>query len=255
MARRKRVYHKPELRDPKFDSPLVGRLISRVMIDGKRTHVLDIGQGPTVVMLHGASGNLRDFTFSLTDKLKNRYRIIAFDRPGLGYSEALSAAGDSPQEQARHLAKVLDAKRVRKALIVGHSFGGSVALTPRGIVGRIVGKLFEPDQTPNGYLEYVGVDLTLRTPVIRANTRQINNLKGHLQVMSVQYPSVRVPVEILHGEADDIVPASVHAQGMHALLPDSRLTLLPETGHMPHHAQPGATVATIDSAAKRSGLR
>ena len=37
MARRKRVYTKPEKRDPKFDSPVVGRLISKVMKDGKRS--------------------------------------------------------------------------------------------------------------------------------------------------------------------------------------------------------------------------
>jgi len=283
-------------------TPALGDII---MIDGKRTHVLDIGQGPAVVLLHGASGNLRDFTFSLTDRLKDRYRIIAFDRPGLGYSEALTAAGDSPQLQARHLAKVLDSKGISKAVVVGHSFGGSVAmawalerpdqvaavvtlggavmpwpgklsswygiassgfgsaaivpvavaLTPRSIAGRVVSNLFKPNPPPDGYLEYIGVDLTLRTPVIRANTRQINNLKGHLQVMSEQYPSVRIPVEILHGDADDIVPPSVHAEGMHALLPESRLTLLPETGHMPQHSQPEATVAAIDRAALRGGLR
>ncbi len=37
MARRKRVYHKPDNRDPKFDSPLVGKFISKVMKDGKRS--------------------------------------------------------------------------------------------------------------------------------------------------------------------------------------------------------------------------
>ena len=108
---------------------------------------------------------------------------------------------------------------------------------------------------PEGYVDYIGVDLTLRTPVIRANTKQINGLKENLQAMSQQYPSLRIPVEILHGEADEIVPAPVHANGIHALLPNSRLTLLPDTGHMPHHAQPEATVAAIDRAARRGGLR
>ena len=37
MARRKRVYHKPDRRDPKFDSELVGTLISKIMRDGKRS--------------------------------------------------------------------------------------------------------------------------------------------------------------------------------------------------------------------------
>ena len=37
MARRKRIYAKPDRRDPKFDSPVVGRLISKIMRDGKRS--------------------------------------------------------------------------------------------------------------------------------------------------------------------------------------------------------------------------
>jgi small subunit ribosomal protein S7 len=37
MSRRKRVFHKPDRRDPRYDSPLVGHLISKVMRDGKRS--------------------------------------------------------------------------------------------------------------------------------------------------------------------------------------------------------------------------
>ena len=37
MARRKRVYRKIERRDPRYDSSLVGKLISKVMLDGKRS--------------------------------------------------------------------------------------------------------------------------------------------------------------------------------------------------------------------------
>ena len=37
MARRKRVYNRPETRDPRYDSPVAGKLISKVMHDGKRS--------------------------------------------------------------------------------------------------------------------------------------------------------------------------------------------------------------------------
>ncbi|MBT8043726.1 MAG: 30S ribosomal protein S7 [Verrucomicrobiae bacterium] len=37
MARRKKVYNRPETRDPRYDSPVVGKLISKVMRDGKRS--------------------------------------------------------------------------------------------------------------------------------------------------------------------------------------------------------------------------
>ena len=37
MARRKRIYEKPDTRDPRYDSPVVGKLISRVMREGKKS--------------------------------------------------------------------------------------------------------------------------------------------------------------------------------------------------------------------------
>jgi small subunit ribosomal protein S7 len=37
MARRKKVYNRPETRDPRYDSAVVGKLISKVMRDGKRS--------------------------------------------------------------------------------------------------------------------------------------------------------------------------------------------------------------------------
>ena len=54
-----------------------------------------------------------------------------------------------------------------------------------------------------------------------------------------------VTVEIVPGTADRIVPHTVHAEPMAALLPHARLTLLDGVGHMPHHAAPGETIAAI----------
>lgn len=274
-------------------------------VDGKRVHYTDTGRGPAVVLLHGASGNLRDMTFDLADRLDNRYRVLAFDRPGLGYSDAINTRGESPQEQARHMADVLDQLGIDRVIVLGHSYGGSVAMAwalerpdqvagvvslagatmpwPGGlgawypIAGSAIGgatvvplvinsvdvsdadsigaRLFRPNALPDGYIEYVGVDLTLRSSVIRQNARQINRLKRNLQVMSEVYPSIEIPVEVLHGTADGTVPAAVHAQPMAALLPNAELTLLPGIGHMPHHAAPGDVVSAVDRVSRRSGLR
>lgn len=109
----------------RLETPPLGTF---AQVEGKRVHYTDNGRGPTVVLLHGASGNLRDMTFDLADQLDNRYRVLAFDRPGLGYSEAINARGESPQEQARHMAGVLDQLGIDRAIILGHSYGGSVAM-------------------------------------------------------------------------------------------------------------------------------
>ena len=46
-----------------------------LMVDGRGLHVEVAGTGPDLVMIHGASGSLRDLTFSLRDRLTDRYRL------------------------------------------------------------------------------------------------------------------------------------------------------------------------------------
>ena len=104
-------------------------------VDGLPVHAKVIGNGPDLVLIHGASGNLRDFTFDFAQRLSDRYRVIMFDRPGMGYTARLPGArgawnprGESPQEQAALLQKAADKLGVESPIVLGHSFGGAVAL-------------------------------------------------------------------------------------------------------------------------------
>jgi pimeloyl-ACP methyl ester carboxylesterase len=101
-----------------------------VLVNGKQVHYHLSGpeNAPAVVLIHGASGNLRDFTYSLAPELAKEFRVLVFDRPGLGYSENLHASGESPQEQARHLADATIKIGVEHAVLVGHSYGAAVAM-------------------------------------------------------------------------------------------------------------------------------
>ncbi|MEM6308379.1 MAG: alpha/beta fold hydrolase, partial [Pseudomonadota bacterium] len=112
--------------------PPIGQFVE---IDGVRLHYTDQGSGQAIVLIHGASGNLRDFAFDLAPELAKSHRVIAFDRPGLGYSERATPAYDniwtsqaeSPQEQAALLIAATRALGVKQPIVVGHSFGGAVA--------------------------------------------------------------------------------------------------------------------------------
>lgn len=98
-------------------------------IEGLRVHYAEKGEGPPVVLIHGASGNLRDFTFSMTDALAARgFRAIAFDRPGFGYTDRPKALGEEPTTQARILAAAARAIGADRAIVAGHSYGGAVAM-------------------------------------------------------------------------------------------------------------------------------
>ncbi len=113
-----------------------------VEIDGTRVHYVEAGTGPTVVLIHGASGNVNDWTFDMIDRLSDRYRVIAFDRPGLGYTDMIGRNAQAA-DQARLLADAAAVLGAGRPIIVGHSYGGAVALAwalerPEDLSGLLV---------------------------------------------------------------------------------------------------------------------
>lgn len=275
-----------------------------VTVDGLRVHALVAGTGPDLVLIHGASGNLRDFTFSLIPQLTDRYRIIAFDRPGMGWSDALPDADDSPAAQAAHLRRAADLLDVQNPIVLGHSYGGAVAIAwaldnrdtkalvmvsaasmpwegsiwfMHNIMGNPVGArtivplitafagnataesavrdIFKPDTMPDGYLDHIGASLTMRRAALHANSTQVAELKPHIIAQSARYPALTLPIELIHGDTDTIVPLRVHSEPLSRLLPNAHLTVLQNTGHMPQHSQQPAVIAAVDRAAARAGLR
>ena len=98
-------------------------------LGGHRLHVqvLD-GDGPDVVLIHGSSGNIRDMTFALAPKLAENYRVIVFDRPGLGYSDRINDTGATIAQQADLLMRAARALGADRPIVLGQSYGGAVAL-------------------------------------------------------------------------------------------------------------------------------
>lgn len=113
--------------------PPIGQFVT--VSGGAKVHYIQAGAGPDVVLIHGAGGNLRDFKFDLFDRLTDRYRVTAFDRPGLGYTDRFpgiatgpfATAGESPEQQATMLREAAQSLGITRPVVVGHSFGGIVA--------------------------------------------------------------------------------------------------------------------------------
>lgn len=105
--------------------PPMGEIL---MVNGTALHVLQQGTGPDIVLIHGASGNMRDFTFDLVGRLAPDYRVTVLDRPGLGHSDRLDRDGATIFEQADVILAALDPLGVTTPLVLGHSYGGAVAL-------------------------------------------------------------------------------------------------------------------------------
>ncbi|MBX3568374.1 MAG: alpha/beta fold hydrolase [Rhizobiaceae bacterium] len=117
--------------------PLAGRLVE---IGGNSLHVVEAGQGRPILFLHGLGGQLHHFRHTLFDRLAGDFRLIAVDRPGSGYSTRAAGSSGRLTEQAKILAALIEELGLERPLIVGHSFGGAVALalgldSPRKVAG------------------------------------------------------------------------------------------------------------------------
>jgi pimeloyl-ACP methyl ester carboxylesterase len=84
---------------------------------------------PTLVFIHGASGNLRDPMGAFADPLKGRAEMLFVDRPGHGYSKRGGDENLTPEGQADAIARLMDKRGVARAIIIGHSFGGATTAT------------------------------------------------------------------------------------------------------------------------------
>ncbi|WP_319823503.1 alpha/beta fold hydrolase [Thalassovita sp.] len=93
-----------------------------------RLHYIDKGQGPVVLMIHGLGAQLGNFDMGLADDLARDHRVIAIDRPGMGWSDRPDDADASPRAQAAVVAEVIDKLKLERPLVVGHSLGGAIAL-------------------------------------------------------------------------------------------------------------------------------
>ncbi|MHC2337347.1 alpha/beta fold hydrolase [Bradyrhizobium sp. USDA 4454] len=108
--------------------PPQGRMIE---VSGARLHVLELGPrdaaGPPVVMLHGASSNLRAMR-PLADHLARSRRLILIDRPGHGWSTRARVADSTPAIQGRMIVEALTKIGVSRAIVVAHSWAGALGL-------------------------------------------------------------------------------------------------------------------------------
>jgi pimeloyl-ACP methyl ester carboxylesterase len=106
-----------------------------VEVQGVRLHVAVLGlprnapgAEPAIVLVHGASGNLEDMRLALGEKLAASHRVILIDRPGHGWSARPECDDDaSPARQAELVAGALEQLGVRRAILIGHSWGGAFA--------------------------------------------------------------------------------------------------------------------------------
>lgn len=292
------LYNRRRAREAEATTPPVGSFIE---VDGTRLHYVERGDGQPLVMLHGMAALVHDLLGSgLIDRAAERYRVIAFDRPGYGYSERPRGQTWTPEAQARLIRAALAKLDVERPLILGHSWGTLpalalafdypdevaglvllagpyfavrradpllIALPSLPIVGtalantagpliaranraRIIKQVFAPDPVPPGFAAFPA-ELSLRPSHIRATAGDAGLLQIAGLRLSKRYPELQLPVAIVAGEGDRLVPFE-QAERLHALVPHSSLHRLPGRGHMIHWVALDDMMTAIDAVAARA---
>ena len=108
------------------ENPPAGRFMD---VNGVHLHYVERGSGDPIVLLHGNGSMIQDFECSgLIDLAAEDHRVIVFDRPGFGHSGRPRSTIWTPPAQAELLKTALEKLGVSRAVILGHSWGASVAI-------------------------------------------------------------------------------------------------------------------------------
>jgi pimeloyl-ACP methyl ester carboxylesterase len=108
------------------NNPPAGRFL---VVNDVRLHYVERGSGAALVLLHGNGSMIQDFEASgLIDLAAEHYRVIVFDRPGFGHSDRPRNVVWTPAAQAELLHDALHQLGVAQAIVLGHSWGASVAV-------------------------------------------------------------------------------------------------------------------------------
>ena len=120
------AYNVYRARKAEREHPPAGQFVT---VDGVRLHYIERGEGPPVVLLHGNVVTAQDFdTSGVLDLVAQRHRVIAFDRPGFGYSDRPHGSAWSAGTQADLIRDAFAVLGINRPIVLGHSWGAAVAL-------------------------------------------------------------------------------------------------------------------------------
>lgn len=267
-----------------------------VVVDGKTLNYVSAGSGRPVVLIHGNPGSYHDYTLAVVERLSRSYHVVAFDRPGHGYSERHDSVQTTVEVQARIIRDALQKLSLERPIMVGHSWGGSLVLaaavaygkdlagivllapaaypsvsvewwslfphvpvignfvvnklTPvlgRAVVRNSLKRAYDPQEVQTDYVEQ-SLELWMRPDQIRACAYDERTLGASLKILSKSYRDIEMPAVIVTGAADRLLDPKDHAYPLHQTIKNSKLIVLPDTGHQLPQTRPDAVISAIDTA-------
>jgi pimeloyl-ACP methyl ester carboxylesterase len=202
-----------------FNSAKLAYTDTAFATQGRNIHYIVTGNKdlPTLFFIHGSPGSWNAFKDYMKDSLLlQKYRLVAIDRPGFGYSDFGDAEGLEAQcTQIQSLIQSLDNKQ--PMTLVGHSLGGPVvvklaAMQPNRYKNLVVlsGSVDPKAETPEKWRAVVkAVPIRFLVPgALRTSNDELWLLKKDLYELKPMLKNITADVLIVHGTKDQLVPYS-----------------------------------------------
>jgi pimeloyl-ACP methyl ester carboxylesterase len=232
----------------------------RVVRRGSAKHGADL----PIVVLHGWAAHLEAIE-PIVSPLAEETEVVALDMPGSGESADPPEAWDS-EDYARFVASLLEQAGISRCHVIGHSFGGRVAIClatqkpdlisrlvlcdsaglrpKRGLeyrlrvalakLGRLLGLFGPPGRRLQARIRgrVASSDYLNASTAMRDTFRRViaEDLADHL-------PRISIPTLLVWGSADEDTPLWM-GERMEELLPDGALVVLDGAGHYSYADEP-----------------
>ncbi|QPF91020.1 alpha/beta fold hydrolase [Bradyrhizobium commune] len=107
--------------------------------------------------------------------------------------------------------------------------------------------VFLPQTMPDGFVTESATPLLLRPREFIANAYDLVTLKASVAAQVARYGEIKVPVTIIAGQPDKTVKTDIHARPFAAMVPNAKLIVLPDLGHMVQNAVPELVKAEVET--------
>ena len=107
--------------------------------------------------------------------------------------------------------------------------------------------VFLPQVMPDGFVGNTATALVLRPREFLANARDVVTLRAAVEEQAPRYVDIRVPAVVISGEVDKTVTTNIHSRAFAKAVPNAKLIVLPDVGHMVQNAAPGLVISEIEA--------
>ena len=187
-------------------------------VEGRNIHYVHVGNDtlPLFIFIHGTPGSASGFKDYLADtSLSNHIQMISVDRPGFGYSD-FGKSVKALEDQSRYLKPMLERHAsAPKIFLVGHSLGGPViarmAMDYEELMNGLImlapsiAPELEPFEWYRKPMDWAAIRWAIPT-VMRVSNQEVLPVKGDLTKMLPLWNKITIPVVVLQGEKDVLVP-------------------------------------------------